>query len=163
MKIVSNASPLINLARIGKVDLLHQLYGKLFIPEAVWREVVVDGAGQPGADEVEKAAWIEKREVVNTQLVQALLQELDAGESEAIALALEEEADWLLMDDHLGRETAHHFKLRCIGLVGVLLVAKHKGLILAIKPHLNALRDLAGFHLRDSIYNRILKDENELD
>jgi hypothetical protein len=43
---------LINLARIGKLDLLHDLYGELTIPEAVWREVVVEGAGQPGADEV---------------------------------------------------------------------------------------------------------------
>jgi hypothetical protein len=49
VRIVSNASPpLVNLARIGKLDLLRELYGKLLIPEAVWREVVVDGAGQPG-------------------------------------------------------------------------------------------------------------------
>lgn len=82
MRIVSNASPLINLARIGKLDLLRELYGKLLIPEAAWREVVVDGAGQPGADEVEGAVWIERRVAKNKQLVQALLQELDAGESE---------------------------------------------------------------------------------
>ncbi len=57
MSVVSNASPLINLARIGKLDLLHDLYGELIIPEAVWREVVVDGAGQPGADQVKGATW----------------------------------------------------------------------------------------------------------
>ena len=50
MTVISNASPLINLARIGKLDLLHELYGDLTIPEAVWREVVVEGAGQLGAD-----------------------------------------------------------------------------------------------------------------
>lgn len=161
MRIVSNASPLINLARIGKLDLLRELYGRLLIPEAVWREVVVDGAGQPGADEVEGIVWIERRAAKNKQLLQALQQELDAGEAETIALALEEGADWLLMDDHLGRETAHHLKLRCIGLVGVLIAAKHKGLISAIKPFLDALRDLAGFHIKDSLYTRILKDENE--
>jgi hypothetical protein len=65
------------------------------------------------------------------------------------------------MDEHLGRETARHLKLRCIGLVGVLLAAKHKGLIPAIKPCLDALRDLAGFRIKDSLYTRILKDENE--
>jgi predicted nucleic acid-binding protein len=54
MSIVSNPSPLINLARIGKLDLFHKLYGELIVPEAVWQEVVVEGAGYPGADEVWK-------------------------------------------------------------------------------------------------------------
>jgi predicted nucleic acid-binding protein len=161
VRIVSNASPLINLARIGKLDLLRELYGKLFIPDGVWNEIVVEGTGQPGADEVKEAVWIERREVKNKQLVQALLQEMDAGEAEAIVLALEERADWLLMDEHLGREIAGHFKLHCIGLVGVLILAKHKGLISAIKPCLDGLTDLAGFRLKDSLYTRILRDENE--
>ncbi|MDP2901059.1 MAG: DUF3368 domain-containing protein [Candidatus Bathyarchaeota archaeon] len=73
--------------------------------------------------------------------MQVLLQELDAGEAEAIALALEAGADLLLKDEHLGRETARHLKLRSIGLVGILIAAKHKGLISAIKPCLDALRD----------------------
>ena len=81
MRIVSNASPLINLARIGKLDLLRELYGEILLPEAVWHEVVVDGAGQPGANEVEAAAWIGRRSAKNKQLVQALPQELDAGEA----------------------------------------------------------------------------------
>jgi predicted nucleic acid-binding protein len=161
VRIVSNASPLINLARIGKLDLLRELYGNLLIPEAVWHEVVVDGAGQPGADEVKGAVWIERRTIKNKQLVQSLLQELDTGEAEAITLALEAGADWLLMDEHLGRETARHLKLCCIGFAGVLIAAKQKGLIPAIKPCLDALRDLAGFRIKDSLYTRILKDENE--
>jgi predicted nucleic acid-binding protein len=93
MKIVSNASPLINLARIGQLDLLQQLYGQLTIPEAVWHEVVVEGAGQPGAKAVEAASWIQIQPVTNRELVQSLRQELDAGEAEAIALALEMKSD----------------------------------------------------------------------
>lgn len=111
MSIVSNASPLINLARIGKLDLLHQLYGELIVPEAVWQEVVVEGSGHPGADEVKTAPWIKMRAVTNRPLVQALRQDLDAGEAEAIALALEVGAELLLMDEHLGRETARHLGL----------------------------------------------------
>jgi uncharacterized protein len=84
MKVVSNASALINLSRIGKLGLLHDLYGELVIPEAVWREVVTNGVGQPGADEVEGAAWIQKHAVANSQLVHALEQDLDAEEAEAI-------------------------------------------------------------------------------
>ena len=55
MSVVSNASALINLARIGKLNLLRELYGELVIPKAVWHEVVVEGTGQPGADE---RCWI---------------------------------------------------------------------------------------------------------
>jgi len=93
MSIVSNASLLINLARIGKLRILKELYDELIIPEAVWHEIVVEGAGQPGADEVKAADWIKQRAVTNRGLTQALKQELDAGEAEAIALALEIEAD----------------------------------------------------------------------
>jgi len=56
MSVVSNASPLISLALAGQLDLLRQLYGELVIPESVWREVVLEGAGQPGAKEVETLA-----------------------------------------------------------------------------------------------------------
>jgi len=162
VRIVSNASPLINLVRIGKLPLLRKLYGELLIPEAVWREVVTEGVGQPGAEEIKGATWIERRVVKNTELVQVLLQELDAGEAESIALALEVEADWLLMDEHLGRETARHLHLRCIGLVGVLIIAKREGLISTIKPCLDALRDLAGFRLKDGLYIKVLQDEGEI-
>lgn len=159
--IVSNASPLINLARIGKLELLRQLYGELSVPEAVWQEIVVKGTGQPGADEVQAATWIKRRTVTNQQLARALRQELDAGEAEAIALALEMEAELLLMDEHVGRETARHLGLHYTGLIGVLIEAKRKGFISAVKPHLDALRDVAGFRVSDSLYQRVLQDEGE--
>jgi uncharacterized protein len=161
MSIVSNASPLINLARIGKLGLLQKLYGELIIPGAVWQEIVVEGAGQPGADEVKAADWIKKRDVSNRQLTQALKQELDAGEAESIALALEIGADLLLMDEHLGREVARHLGVRYTGLIGVLIEGKRRGLITSIKPYLDQLRDIAGFRLSEVLYARVLQDEKE--
>ena len=161
MTIVSNSSPLINLARIGKLDLLHHLYSELTVPAAVWREVVVEGAGKAGADEVESASWIKNKTVSNKELVRALQQELDPGEAEAIALAVEIEAEFLLMDDHLGRETARHFGLRYTGLIGVLIEAKHKRFITSVKPCLDQLRDIAGFRLSDVLYTRVLRDQGE--
>lgn len=83
MIVVSNASPLINLARIGQIGLLRELYGELWIPEAVWREVVEEGRGQAGAEEVGQGGWIVTQLVTNQLLVEALQQELDAGEAEA--------------------------------------------------------------------------------
>ena len=161
MTVVSNASPLINLARIGQLELLRELYGILVIPEAVWLEVVVEGTGQPGWDEVKAATWITTQAVVNKRLVQALQQDLDAGEAEAIALAVETEAELLLMDERLGRESARHFGLRYVGLIGVLVEAKRKGLVRAVRPYLNELRDIAGFRIRDTLYIRVLQDEGE--
>jgi predicted nucleic acid-binding protein len=161
MSVVSNASPLINLARIGQLDLLSQLYGELVVPEAVWREVVLEGAGQPGAKEIERAPWIQVRSAANRELVQALRQELDAGEAEAIALGLEIEAEFVLMDENLGREMALHMGVRCVGLIGVLIEAKRKGLISEIGPLMDALRDIAGFWVSEVLYRRVLRDEEE--
>lgn len=161
MSTVSNASPLINLARIGKLDLLRQLYGELFIPEAVWQEVVTDGVGQPGAVEVKTATWVKVQSVTNPLLVRALRQELDAGEAEAIVLALEMGSELLLMDERLGREVAQYLGLHYIGLIGVLIEAKHKGVISAVRHHLDELRNVAGFRIRDALYVRVLQDERE--
>lgn len=94
MKIVCNASPLINLARIGQLDLLRQLYTELSIPRAVWDEVVEQGAGQPGAEQVKTASWIKTMPISNMALVQVLRQDLDPGEAERdIARAVELESD----------------------------------------------------------------------
>jgi predicted nucleic acid-binding protein len=162
MSIVSNASPLISLARLGQLKIFPRLYGDLMIPEAVWQEVVLAGAGQPGAEEIETASWIQVQPATNRELVQALRQDLDAGEAEAIALALEVGAEFLLMDERLGREVAQHLGVRCVGLIGVLIEAKHKGLIGDIRPLLDALRDVAGFRISESLYQRVLQDEGEL-
>lgn len=163
MRVVSNASPLINLACIGMLDLLKQLYGEIYIPEAVWREVVVEGAGQPGAEEVKEADWIRRRSVHNVSLVHALRQDLDAGESETIALALELEADFLIMDERLGRDTARYFGLDFTGLIGVFIEAKRRGFITQIKDHLDEMRDIAGFRISNTLYERVLTDEDEWD
>jgi predicted nucleic acid-binding protein len=66
MNVVSNASPLINLTRIGQLTLLPRIFGRLLIPDAVWQEVVIDGRGQPGAEEVRLADWIERKSVMNS-------------------------------------------------------------------------------------------------
>jgi len=161
MKIVSDASPLINLSRIGELGLLRKLYEELIIPEAVWNEVVVDGAGQAGAAEVNAAKWIKTKKVCNKNLVQALQQNLDAGESEAIALSLEINTVLLLMDERIGREVARHFGLHCTGLIGILIEAKHKRHIISIKPYLDSLRQIAGFRINNDLYLRVLLDENE--
>jgi predicted nucleic acid-binding protein len=75
---------------------------------------------------------------------------------------LEAGADALLMDERLGRETARHLGVRCIGLIGVLVEAKQKGIIAAVKYHLDALRDIAGFRISGDLYARVLHDQGEV-
>ncbi len=162
MKVVSDASALINLARIRELGLLHRLYGDVLIPDAVWQEVVIDGTGQPGSEEIEGVSWIKVKQVENRALVHALRQDLDAGEAEAIALSEELEADLLIMDERWGREAAARFGIRHIGLIGVLIAVKRRGWIEAVKPHLDALRDVAGFRVQEALSHRVLHDEGEI-
>jgi predicted nucleic acid-binding protein len=159
--VVSNSSPLISLTRIGKLGLLPQLYDEVYVPEAVWHEVAIAGEGQPGVNQFKEAAWIKRVPVKNRALVRALQRDLDAGESEAIALAVETEAELLIMDERLGRDTARIFELKYTGVVGVLIEAKRKGLIEEIRPVLDEMREKGHFRISSVLYARILQDEGE--
>lgn len=161
MNVVSNTSPLINLAWIGQLEILRELYGLIHIPEAVWHEIVVQGTGQPGAKEVSTANWINTCAVENKLFVLALHQTLDAGEAEAIVLAVEQKAELLLMDERLGRETARYVGLNYTGVIGVLIEAKTKGLIGSIKEYLDRLRTVAGFYISQPLYLKVLQDQGE--
>jgi len=132
------------------------------IPQAVWDEIVVEGEGRPGADEVRGSGWIRCEPVSNLHLARILRRELGAGEAEAIALAVERNADLLIIDERLGREVASYLGLNVIGVIGVLVEAKHKGIIRSVKVYLDKLRELAGFRISDALYNRVLRDEGEL-
>ena len=142
-------------------DLLRKLYGEIWIPEAVHDEIVVEGASLPGADEVDSSKWIHRQAIASPVVVQALRQELDAGEAEAIALAIEREADLLLMDERIGREVAQHFGIPRMGLIGVLIDAKKKGYIGAVRRCLDALRNEAGFYISQKLTKHILDDMGE--
>lgn len=163
MIVVSNTSPLTNLAAIGQVDLLSQLYGRLHIAEGVWEELDAQGEHWPGRDEVADADWIERHTVRSYALVTALLRDLDRGESETIALALELDADLVLLDEREGRHAAQRLELRVTGVVGLLLEAKSRGAVDAIRHHLDLLRHKAGFYLSEPVYQAALSLAGESD
>ena len=149
---VSNTSPLTNLAAIGYFDLLRTLYGELHIADAVWRELNARNQTWPGCDEVANAAWIHRHTVQNRALVTALRENLDAGEAETIALAVELGADMVFMDERDGRHAARRFGLKPVGVIGILLEAKAKQQIPNIRPLLDKLRRDAGFYLGENLY-----------
>ena len=143
--VVADSSCLISLSRIGKLDVLRELFIKIIIPEAVYYEVVVRGEGRIGAEQVKKAKWIKKQKVQNALAVGAFKVNLGAGESEAIALAYESKADFLILDDFKARQTAEELSLEVIGTVAVLQKAGEKGIIDNVQSVLQDLRD-AGFY-----------------
>lgn len=161
MIVVCNTSPIINLAAIGQLIILQQLYERIIIPEAVYREIAVTGSGQAGATEVQTLEWIETRKLYNRALASVTEMELDGGEAEAIALAVELKADLLLMDEQKGRAVAARLGLKFIGLLGVLIEAKHNGLIHSVKPALDDLIAKAGFWITEDLYTRVLSVAGE--
>ena len=128
----------------------------MYIAEGVWEELNAGGTLWPGREEVAAADWIERRGVQNRTLVTALERDLDRGEAESIALALELEADVVFLDEREGRRVAQHLGLRVVGVVGILLDAKSHGVIKAVRPHLDDLRHIAGFYLDDALYAHAL-------
>ena len=157
MRVVSNSSPLVALARIGQLSLLRELYTEIHIPEAVWREVVIEGRGYPGAAMVQQADWIKRMQVSDLSLVGQLKQNLGSGESEAIVLATEISADLVILDERLARQSALNLALRVIGVLGLLLEAKLRGLLPAVKPILQDLQNLAKFYISPSLLFDVLK------
>ena len=161
MIVVSDTSPLTNLAAIGQFDLLRRLYAEIHITDGVWDELNAEGKRWPGAENVAAAKWVRRHTTQNKTLVKALRRDLDWGEAESIALALELDATLLLLDEKEGRHIAERLGLHVVGVVGVLLEAKTKGVIDRMRPHLDALRQTAGFFMSESVYQRALVLANE--
>lgn len=162
MIIVSDTSPINNLAAINHLYILHQLYGTVFIPEAVYRELTDPNFPVAGATEVQTFGWIQTRTINDRTLVEALDNELDIGEAEAIALAVEMQADQVLIDERRGRLVASRLNLRYTGILGVLVEAKSQGLIAEVRSLLDALISEAGFWVAEPLYNSVLQLVNEI-
>ena len=149
MKVVSNSSTLIALARINHLDILEKVVKKLIIPPAVYDDIVIKGAG--GSAEIRQAKWIEKRNVSDQEMVMRLNSILGLGESEAIALAKEIKADLIILDDDKARKVALSEGLRISGLLAFLVQAKEKGIIERVKPLMDELK-LKGFFISENLY-----------
>ncbi|MCI5122717.1 MAG: DUF3368 domain-containing protein [Candidatus Electrothrix sp. AUS4] len=142
--VIADSSCLIGLCKINKLFILEKIFESILIPEAVYHEVVIKGKGRPGAEEVKNSDWIEQRKVHNKLAVKALRMNLGPGESEAITLADECKADFLILDDLKARQTAEELGLSVVGTVAVLKKAREKNMIQSFEAALTDL-DNAGF------------------
>lgn len=162
MIVVSDTSALCNLAIVDHLWLLEALYESVIVPDVVASELAA--ANNPAISAILKLAWIQIKFLTNPQLANQLQQErgLDAGEANAIVLALELQADDLLIDERLGRQEAVRLGLSIIGILGVLLVAKQKRLIPHVQPVMDTLINQAGFRVSSQLYQRVLALAQEL-
>lgn len=162
--VVSDTSPLFYLARIGRLDLLRELYGRIIVPEKVWNEALGAEAVFPDVAnmlrESRNQGWINVRQVSNS-ISSALLAALDQGETEAILLACELGAALLIIDEKLGREAADRMGLRVCGTLGVLVAAKQHGLISTIAPELRRLRVETSFRFAPELEQFVLSQVGE--
>lgn len=137
MNIVTDSSPLISFAIIGKLDYLSEIFADIFIPQAVYNEIT--RWNKPYSKALEGFSKNKMKIVQNKLAVNLLRSELDLGEAETIVLALERNIEDILIDDHKGRRIARSKGLSPIGTIGVLIEAKNRGATKAIKLHLDKL------------------------
>ena len=162
MKVISNASILISLSTIGRLPLLQDRFPNgITAPRAVWREVVLEGGMRPGALEVAKASWIQIQDIASSPMMPLLLAELDEGEAESIALAVEIKADVIFLDERDARRAARSMGLKVLGTVGILIWARRTGRLPELRKELDALQENGRFRLSSSLVERALREVGE--
>jgi len=143
-RVVTNTTCLIGLERIGRLELLPQVFPVVFAPRAVQAEIGMT------------VSWLQVTVVKNLAVVAALRTQMDIGEAEVLALAIELGNVVVILDDKKARRVASQVGLSVIGTVGMLLRAKRQGIIPEIKPLLQAL-DEANFRLADALRQNALR------
>ena len=161
-KAVLNSSVIIALSNLGYLNKLQIIFKRILVAKAVYEEICIAGKGLMGEHELQeavKANLIEVKEVRNSLLVNALLDPLDLGEAETIALASEEKADQIVLDDKAARRRAKAMNLNVVGTLWVLRVMYDAKVI--DKPDIiKALKRLreTGFRISEAVVNKVAKE-----
>jgi hypothetical protein len=154
--VIADAGPIFSLALVKRLGLLNDLFDDIKIPKAVWEEITLQKDTTFHTDIVD----FFKNKVVDIKGFNELTFMMDYGESEAVILYKEQEANFLLVDDKKARKIAENFGINCIGTIGLLLISKEKGLINELRPiFLAFLRNKRFYSI--NLMNRLLVESNE--
>lgn len=155
MIVVSDTTPLSELAKVAQLILLRDVFRQVIVPQEVYDEVT--SGTHPAVAAVQSATWIEVRSVQDTSQVVALREttKIHVGEAAAIILAEELGAQQVLIDDLRARRVAKARLLPVTGTIGTLLLAKEQGLIAQVKPILDDLIAL-GKRISPQLYQDVL-------
>jgi uncharacterized protein len=159
MSIVSNTSPILNLAIIGHLHLVREQFTIVRIPPSVLHELRLNEE-LPGSQSIRQAVeqgWIIVEEIHDRKVVRVLQRELDWGESEAIALALQIDADRILLDEREARRVAKSLDLQVTGILGVLLRAQKEGQLASLEQAVTELQERAGFWIAPELRRGLLE------
>ena len=159
MLVVSNTSPILHLALIDRLSLIQEQFATIIIPKGVLEELRV-GENLPGSKRILDALdakWLQVEEVQDSAMLRILKRELDAGEAEAIALALEKSAKWVLLDESEARRIAKDLGLKATGVLGILLRACRQKRIPSLRTEMERLQEKAGFYISDHLFEDLLK------
>ncbi|MBK7896268.1 MAG: DUF3368 domain-containing protein [Candidatus Promineifilaceae bacterium] len=135
--VILNNTPLVALWSLNRLPLLRDLYENVLIPEAVYDEFIATerSARQTALDE---SPWIKITPIKNPRHV-LVYTGLDRGETEVLALANEQSARLVIIDEYKGRRYAKRLGLPLTGTLGVLLAAKHNGFVSTLAPLIDQL------------------------
>lgn len=153
MIVVSDTTAISNLLKVGRIELLSVLFGRVIIPPAVQNELLAWHESVP--------TWIEIIAPRDLSRVERFRREIHIGEAEAIALGLELDADWVLVDDSEGRRLARTEGAHVLGLMGVLLLAKRQGHLVEVRTLVDELIETAGFFLSPGIRDEVFRLADE--
>ena len=159
MKVIVNTGPLVSLSKIHRLQII-QKFGSILVPQGVISEI--NYKQDEVSAEVSKASrdWLKIKIVKDKTLLNVLTKELDGGEAEVICLALEQKADWVVLDDHDARRFAHRYGLNVIGTLGLLAWAKKKGFIKSFLSEVERLQN-AGFYATAELTKKLAKEVGE--
>jgi len=155
LSIIVNSTPLISLAIIHQLDLLQKIFNDVYIPLTVYNEVIVNGKGKAGHAELSMINWLQVVVPVNAPLKQSIMLQLDEGEADVITIAKDKDISLVCIDEFAGRQYASLLGLDVIGTLGILLIAKKKGIIPLLKPLCDKLI-LNERYISSGLYNEVL-------
>ena len=152
MIVVSDTTAITTLLKSGDEELLAKLFGTVIVPPAVWNELRAFHSSLP--------AFVEVRSLTDATAPVGS-ERLGRGEIEAMQLAIQIEADWLLLDDRQARATAVKLGIRCVALTGLLIKAKQLGHVRSVRELLERLEQRGGLYLSDAVKDEALRQAGE--
>jgi len=161
--VVSNTTPIIAFAKINRLEILEYLFGRIYISEGVYKELISNKKFIFEIEQITKSSFIITKEVKNRLAVELVqkMHGLNIGESESIILFKELGGDLLIMDEKKGRKVASSLDIKLTGTLGILLKAKQEGIIIELKPLLEKLIE-SNIRISHKLYKEILKSANEV-
>lgn len=152
MNVISDAGPLVALAKVNHLSLLESMFDKVYITSFVYKELMATVGKE--AQEIEKALnefIFVSEESTSSKEIENILRELGAGEKQSIEFAYTNKSNCiLLMDDKAGRRDAQLLNIPLTGTIGILIIAKSKGLVENVARVLQDMRE-KGYWLSDEI------------